>query len=174
MKKPLMRGFFIGHPQVVRASRNMAHRLQELLEPVVEDLGYELWHLESVGGGSKAVLRLYIDAPAGVDIDDCETVSHEVSAVLDVADDGQASYQLEVSSPGLDRPLVTAAHFRRFLGERARVHLYAPISGRRRFRGVIEAVNGESIDLACDDAIYTLAIGDMAKARLDPIFDDGR
>lgn len=152
----------------------MPHRLQELLEPVVNDLGYELWHLESVGSGAQAVLRLFIDAPSGVDIDDCETVSREVSAVLDVADDGRSGYQLEVSSPGLDRPLATVEHFQRFLGERAKVNLYAPVSGRRRFRGVIKSVDGQSVDLACGDATYTLLISDMAKARLDPTFDNDR
>ncbi|HET7313634.1 ribosome maturation factor RimP [Salinisphaera sp.] len=150
----------------------MSHRLHKLLEPVVTDLGYELWHLESVGSGKSAVLRLYIDSPEGIDIEDCEAVSHEVSAALDVADDGNAGYRLEVSSPGLDRPLATAAHFERFVGERARVNMFAPVSGQRKFRGRILAVKGQVVELACDDATYELPVGDMAKARLEPIFDD--
>lgn len=152
----------------------MSHRLHNLLQPVVADLGYELWHIESIGSGKSAVVRLYIDAPEGIDIDDCEKVSHDVSAALDVADDGQAAYTLEVSSPGLDRPLVTAEHFERFIGERARVRMFAPVEGQRKFRGVIAAVNGSVVELACDDATYELPVGDMAQARLDPVFGKQR
>lgn len=150
----------------------MPQRLQDLLEPIVNDLGYELWHMESVGGGRQKTLRLYIDSPDGIDLDDCEAVSHEVSAALDVSGHEQSSYQLEVSSPGLDRPLAAAWHFRRFTGERARIRMYAPVAGQRRFNGVIESVNDEVVDLLCDGAKYVLPIGDMAKARLDPVFDD--
>ncbi|AWN17596.1 ribosome maturation factor RimP [Salinisphaera sp. RV14] len=151
----------------------MPHRLHKLLEPVVTDMGYELWHLESVGAGANAVVRLYIDSPDGIGIEDCEAVSHEVSAALDVADgEGGASYQLEVSSPGLDRPLASAAHFQRFVGERARVQMFAPVSGQRKFKGRIHAVKGEVVELACDDATYDLPLGDMAKARLEPVFDN--
>lgn len=149
----------------------MPHRLHKLLQPVVTDLGYELWHLESVGSGKNAVLRLYIDSPEGIDIEDCETVSREVSAMLDVTDEVNASYQLEVSSPGLDRPLATAGHFERFAGERARVNMFAPVAGQRKFKGRIRAVKGQVVELACDDAIFDLPVGDMAKARLDPVFD---
>ncbi|WP_123590368.1 ribosome maturation factor RimP [Salinisphaera orenii] len=150
----------------------MSQRLQQLLEPVVNDLGYELWHLESTGAAKSGVLRLYIDSPAGIALEDCETVSHEVSAVLDVEDAGNSNYQLEVSSPGLDRPLANKAHFRRFIGERARVNMFAPVAGQRKFRGVILAVEGDTVDLGCDDQTYSLPIADMAKARLEPVFDD--
>lgn len=150
----------------------MSHRLYKTLEPVVSDLGYELWHLESVGSGKNATLRLFIDSPNGIGIDDCETVSHEVSVALDVMDDGSSSYQLEVSSPGLDRPLVTAEHFERFTGHWARVNMFAPVAGQRRFKGKIRAVNEQAVELACEDADYELPLGDIAKARLEPIFAD--
>ncbi|ROO28338.1 ribosome maturation protein RimP [Salinisphaera orenii MK-B5] len=153
-------------------AERMSQRLQQLLEPVVNDLGYELWHLESTGAAKSGVLRLYIDSPAGIALEDCETVSHEVSAVLDVEDAGNSNYQLEVSSPGLDRPLANKAHFRRFIGERARVNMFAPVAGQRKFRGVILAVEGDTVDLGCDDQTYSLPIADMAKARLEPVFDD--
>ncbi|RJS92714.1 ribosome maturation factor RimP [Salinisphaera sp. Q1T1-3] len=149
----------------------MTQRFHSLIEPIVTDLGYELWHVESVGRGKNATLRVYIDASEGIDIEDCEAVSREVSAALDVADDGSAAYTLEVSSPGLDRPLVDAGHFEQFIGERARVNMFAPVAGQRKFRGVIRAVSQDAVDLACDDAIYSLPIGDMAKARLDPVFE---
>ena len=91
---------------------------------------------------------------------------------VDVEDAGNSNYQLEVSSPGLDRPLANKAHFRRFIGERARVNMFAPVAGQRKFRGVILAVEGDTVDLGCDDQTYSLPIADMAKARLEPVFDD--
>lgn len=150
----------------------MSQRLCNLLEPVVTDLGYELWHLESVGSGRSGVLRLYIDSPQGIALEDCEKVSREVSAVLDVEDSGTGQYQLEVSSPGLDRPLITGEHFGRFIGERARITMFAPVDGKRKLRGTILAVNGDMVDLGGDEQRYSLATGDMAKARLEPAFEE--
>ena len=149
----------------------MTPRFHSLIEPIVSDLGYELWHIESVGQGRNAVLRIYIDAAEGIDIEDCEAVSREVSAALDVEDEGGAAYSLEVSSPDMDRPLVSAEHFERFAGERARVNMFAPVEGQRKFKGEIVAVSADTVDLDCGDAIYRLPIGDMAKARLDPVFE---
>lgn len=150
----------------------MSQRLVNLLEPIVTDLGYVLWHLETVGGGKNSTLRLYIDAAEGIDLDDCEKVSHEVSAALDVDDDSSTGYTLEVSSPGLDRPLVTAEHFRQFIGEWARVRMFAPVDGHRKFLGVIENVTDAAVDLRCKDQTYPLPLGDMAKASLEPVFDE--
>lgn len=149
----------------------MSQRLLQVLEPVVEDLGFELWHLELEGAGGNRLLRLYIDAPEGVQLEDCERVSHEVSATLDVADPLPGAYRLEVSSPGLDRPLVKPEHFRRFLGERAKVTLYAPIEGRRRFIGVLHGLDDEAVRLECDGEVVTLPYATIAKARLVPEFD---
>jgi len=150
----------------------MSQRLHDLLDPVVTDLGYELWHIETTGGAKNRLLRLYIDSPEGIALEDCEAVSREVSATLDVAEADGSGYELEVSSPGLDRPLASASHFQRFIGERVRINMFAPVAGQRKFRGVILAVNGQSVDLGCDDdQTYSLAIGDMAKARLEPVFE---
>lgn len=149
----------------------MSQRLLQVLEPVVEDLGFELWHLELEGAGGNRLLRLYIDAPEGVQLEDCERVSHEVSATLDVADPLPGAYRLEVSSPGLDRPLVKPEHFRRFLGERAKVTLYAPIEGRRRFIGMLHGLDDEAVRLECDGEVVTLPYATIAKARLVPEFD---
>lgn len=150
----------------------MSQRLVNLLEPIVNDLGYTLWHLESVGGGRNITLRIYIDSADGIDLEDCEKVSREVSATLDVDDDGGSGYALEVSSPGLDRPLVSAEHFNRFVGERAHVRMFAPVAGHRKFTGVIDGVSDTAVDLRCDDQTYHLPLGDMAKARLEPVFED--
>lgn len=155
----------------------MSQRLVQLLEPVVEDLGFELWHLEVEGSGGNRLLRLYIDVPeggesVGIVIEDCERVSREVGAALDVADPLSGGYRLEVSSPGLDRPLVKPAHFRRFLGQGARVTLYAPIEGRRRFNGVLRDLDDESVRLEYDDGrTVALPYTAIAKARLVPEFE---
>jgi len=150
----------------------MSQRLRNLLEPVVTDLGYELWHLESQGSGRSGVLRLYVDAPQGIALEDCEKVSREVSAVLDVDDAGGGQYQLEVSSPGLDRPLITGEHFSRFIGQRARITMFAPVDGKRKLRGTILAVSGDTVDLGGDEQTYSLATCDMAKAKLEPVFEE--
>src|SRR5690606_14779876 len=103
--------------------------MRVLLEPVVEDLGYELVLVELVGSGQRT-LRLYIDAPGGVNLDDCESVSRQVSAVLDVDDPIAGAYTLEVSSPGIERPLVREDHFRSHVGERVRIRLMKNLLGR--------------------------------------------
>ena len=149
----------------------MSQRLNQVIIPVVEDLGYELWHLESVGAGRSRTVRLYIDSPNGIDLEDCEKVSREVSATLDVEDEGSGEYQLEVSSPGLDRPLVTPEHYRRFLGDRARLKLFAPVGGKKKLIGTILEINGDVVDLGCDDQTYRIQLADVAKARLEPVFE---
>ena len=101
----------------------MREQLLILLEPPVGALGYELVDVEFASAGSGGLLRLYIDAPAGITVDDCERVSHRVSEILDVADPIPGAYTLEVSSPGLDRILRTRGHFERFRGSRIRVQL---------------------------------------------------
>src|SRR5699024_11046146 len=132
----------------------MSQQLHDLINQVVIDLSYVLWHLQYVGPASDRLLRLFIDAPEGITLEDCEQVSNEVSAVLDVAQGqgvrGTDYSHLEVSSPGLDRPLISAQHFERFIGERARVTLFAPVDGRRRLRGTIRSVTGETVAMDVD------------------------
>ena len=103
-------------------------QIRELLAPVVNDMGYELWGIEYLQGRG-AVLRLYIDHEAGITVDDCVAVSHEVSGVLDVEDPIPGEYNLEVSSPGMDRPLFELSQFERYLGEQVQLKLLAPVAG---------------------------------------------
>ncbi len=146
--------------------------LRNLLEPAVEALGYELVHLEFSAQGGQRVLRMYIDAPGGIRVDDCEAVSRQVSAVLEVEDALalDAVGLLEVSSPGLDRPLVKPEHFRRFAGSRARIVLNARVSGRRRFTGELREADERRVVLEADGERYELAYADMDTARLAPVF----
>lgn len=142
--------------------------LRDLLEPAIENMGYELVHLELAGRGSNALLRIYIDAPGGIQIDDCESVSRHVSAVLDVEDPLAGSYVLEVSSPGLDRPLVKPDHFQQFLGDRARIVMATHILGRRRFAGEMVQADEESVVVEVDGESYELPYKDIESARLEP------
>jgi ribosome maturation factor RimP len=150
-------------------------RLLELLEPLVESLGYELVLLEFNAHKGSALVRLFIDAPAGVTLGDCEKVSREVEGKLDVSDPIPQNYRLEVSSPGLDRPLVKPAHFERFAGQVARVQLLAPQapgSGRRKFQGVLRGLRGDNVVLETADAgTVELALGNIERARLVPDYE---
>ena len=145
--------------------------MTQLLEPVVDSLGYELVLLEFVGQGRAATLRLFIDAPDGIAVEDCEKVSREVAATLDVEDPITQAYQLEVSSPGLDRPLVKPQHFERFCGESARIETFAPIDGRRRFRGVLEGCENGVVRLRTDQGDFALPLSAIERARLVPTFE---
>lgn len=145
--------------------------LIKLVRGVVEPMGYEFVGLEYLSRPKAGhLLRVYIDIERGILIDDCEAVSRQLSAVLDVEDPVSGEYALEVSSPGLDRPLFELAHFRRFAGQTARVKLVRPIDGRRRFKGVIESVAGEEIRLRVDNEVVVLPFGDIDGARLVPDF----
>ena len=142
--------------------------LIKLLEPTVERLGYELCDLELKLGGRDGMVRVFIDKDGGVDIDDCEAVSRQVSAILDVEDPLPGNYTLEVSSPGLDRALTKRAHFQRFMGEDIRVKLRFPLDGRRNFKGALKSVNEENIEVEVDGESHSLPLATIESARLVP------
>jgi len=142
--------------------------LRDLLEPAIERLGYELSDLEAKLGGGSGVIRVFIDQPEGVDLDDCEKVSLAVSALLDVEDPLPGHYNLEVSSPGLDRKLTKCEHFQRFSGEMVKVKMRFPIGGRKRFRGTLVSSNDENIVVEVDGESYSLPIATIDTARLVP------
>ncbi|MBS0366813.1 MAG: ribosome maturation factor RimP [Proteobacteria bacterium] len=146
----------------------LREQLIGLVEPAAQRLGYELVDLE-YSPGRHGVLRVFIDAPAGVGLDDCEQVSRELSALLDVADPLPGAYTLEVSSPGLDRVLRTPAHFARFLGERVFVELKDARAGRRRYSGTLLAADPQGIALQVDGERVTMEYGQIGKARLAPL-----
>ena len=154
-----------------------ATEISSLLAPTVESLGLELLGTEYLPAPGGALVRLYIDIPAAeqggdepraVGIEDCEAVSREVSAQLDVEDPISGNYTLEVSSPGLDRPLFTLAHFEQFAGETAKVTLKLPQDGRRRLTGTIARISGGDITFLVDGAEFTAAFDNIDKARLVP------
>ena len=151
-----------------------AGEIAALLAPTVRALGLDLLGAEYLPAPGAAVLRLYIDVPeteAGernVGIEDCERVSREVSAQLDVEDPISGHYTLEVSSPGLERPLFGAAQFARFAGETAKVALKLPQDGRRRLQGKILHVDGNDVAFDVDGNELVVAVDNIDKARLVP------
>lgn len=151
-----------------------ARQIANLLSPTVQALGLELFGAEYLPAPGGATLRLYIDVPEAelatrmVNIEDCEAVSREVSAQLDVEDPITGNYTLEVSSPGIDRPLFTLAHFVRHQGESAKVVLRIPQEGRRRLQGAIARIEGNDIVFLVDNAEMTVVFDNVDKARLMP------
>ena len=144
----------------------LRERLIALIEPLVGRLGYELVELECGTGHGRGTLRVFIDAAAGIGVDDCERVSREISALLDVEDPIAGAYTLEVSSPGFDRVLRTREHFGRFVGSRVFVELKEPRAGRRRYTGQLLAVDEAGIALAVDRERVAVAFAEIGKARL--------
>lgn len=144
--------------------------LQELIAPAVTALGFELWGLEFHSAGRRSTLRIFIDGPDGVTVDDCARVSHQVSGILDVEDPIQEQYMLEVSSPGMDRPLFTLEHFQAFAGHRVQIRLRVPFEGRRKFKGLLNGVEGDEVLLVVDDEEYLLPIDYIDRANVIPQF----
>jgi len=138
-----------------------------LLEGPINALGYELVDLD-VRIGGRGLLRIYIDSVSGVTLDDCEMVSKQVGALLDVEDPLPGSYVLEVSSPGLDRRLRTAAHFERFIGEEIKIQLSRAQEGRRRFRGRLLGLEAGVVALEVDGKTWNLSLDDIDVATLVP------
>ena len=150
---------------------SLEERLTEMLTPSVEDLGYELVGIEYIRAGKHSTLRVYIDQEAGILVDDCAAVSRQVSAIMDVEDPITNEYTLEVSSPGLERPLFSAAQYQDFIGEEVKIQLRMPIQNRRRWKGVISSIEGEIICINVDGTEERFALSNIQKANIVPKFD---
>lgn len=140
--------------------------ISDLLRPTVQTLGLELWGIEHLMRGRSSLLRIYIDSDQGITIEDCERVSRQVSGILDVEDPLPGEYTLEVSSPGLDRPLFSFEQYQRFVGEVVNLRLRAPIDGRRKFKGVLEKAEADQITLTVDGALVNIAFAQIEKANI--------
>ena len=145
-------------------------QLTALFAPVVEDLGFVLWGVEYIQGRG-AVVRVFIDHEDGITVDNCAAVSHEISGVLDVEDPISGEYNLEVSSPGMDRPMFELAQYADYIGEDVQLKLLAPIAGKRKLTAAIVAVDGETLVVELDSETLRIPYGQVDRARLQPRFD---
>lgn len=144
----------------------LEQNLQEMLQGAVEDLGCELWGIECQRTGRFMTVRLFIDKEGGVTVDDCADVSRQVSAILDVEDPIADKYNLEVSSPGLDRPLFTLPQFERYIGQDIAVHLRIPVMERRKWQGKLGRIENDMVTLIVDGQEQVLVFGNIQKANV--------
>lgn len=147
---------------------DLRDKLIAIIEPELATIGYELVELVYKPRGGNALLRLYIDAEAGIGLDDCAKVSRRVSAILDVEDPIPGSYELEVSSPGTDRPLRTLGHFQRYVGDEVKVETVRPLDGRRRFKGPLLSANAEKLRMVVDGTEREIPFTLVERASLVP------
>lgn len=136
--------------------------------PTVEALGYELWACIYLTQGQQSILRIYIDSPKGITLADCERVSRQISALLDVEDPLLGRYNLEVSSPGLDRPLIKEKHFQRYVGYTVRVSTHTPIENQRKFKGLLQSTGVAGIVLNQEGKELVLTWDNILRANVLP------
>lgn len=144
--------------------------LKALLAPVIEAMGFEFWGLDYIQGRG-AVLRIFIDSENGITVDDCAAVSHQVSGVLDVEDPIPGEYNLEVSSPGMERPLYTLEQFAMYVGDQVQMRLLAPVAGKRRVKGLLDAVEGEELVVKVGEEVLRVPFPQVDRANLVATFD---
>lgn len=144
--------------------------LVELIKPVVQSLDCQLWGLELLPQGRHALLRIYIDKATGIMLEDCEKVSRQVSSVLDVEDPIAGQYTLEVSSPGMDRPLFELSQYQDFIGQKISLRLHQPFDGRRKLAGQLTSIENDEVAVVVDDHEYVLPFELIDKAKVVPTF----
>ena len=148
----------------------MSDQLTEMIQPVVEGLGCELWGIERLSTGRFSILKIYIDAVEGVDIEDCARVSRQVSSLLDVEEPVTGEYTLEVSSPGMDRRLFRLDQFEAFAGAKVRIQLKRPYEGQRKYSGLLRGIEGDEVILDLDDEEILFPLEAIEKANVVPEF----
>lgn len=153
--------------------KDLDRRITALLESEAHRRGTEIVAVEVIGGHGHPTVRVYLDRPGGIDIDAIAEANRWIDAVLEADEPFKGAYTLEVSSPGIERPLVKLTDFERFAGQPASVRLDEPLGGRAKFFGTIDGVDGETILLTSDDETFRLPFGHIAKARLKPEIDFG-
>jgi ribosome maturation factor RimP len=146
----------------------VARQVADVIGPAVTSMGYELVGVEYGDQGRGHLLRIYIDHENGINVDDCSRVSRRVSAILDVEDPIAGHYDLEVSSPGMDRPLFNEEHFHRYLSHKVKIVMAIPQMGRKRYTGILINVSDGLVEVEVDNEIYELPFAEIASARLVP------
>ena len=161
----LMAHFFYGMSKKM-GSHDIIATLTAMLTPTVEGLGCEVWGIQYIPQGNHSLLRIFIDKPTGVTLDDCEKVSRQISAVLDVEDPINGHYQLEISSPGIERPLFTRAQYTRYVGQEIIVRVQAAIEKRRKFQGILTEVTDSDVVLTMGEDRISIPWSNIDKAQL--------
>lgn len=146
---------------------DIVRRAWEILEGPIEQRGYDLIEVEFGLQSGRHVLRLFIDNEAGIGLDDCQTVTRLIDPILDAEDFIEGNYVIEVSSPGLDRPLRRPQDFERFIGEPVKIKTHAPVNGRKRIKGILKAFDKDMIAIQGDEAVYNVHLENLRKANLD-------
>ena len=131
----------------------LVEKLEELVKPIADELNYELYYIEYIKENGDFYLRIYIDKPEGISLNDCEALSRRVSDMLDVEDPISDSYYLEVSSPGLNRGLYKEEHFKRYIGKEDFVKFNGSLSGQKNIKGILKAVDEESITVESENEL---------------------
>lgn len=149
----------------------LEQRLTDMLEPAVEALGFELVGVEFVRAGKHSILRVFIDHENGITVDDCADVSHQASAILDIEDPISTEYNLEISSPGMDRPLFKESHYEAVVGEEVSVRLSVPMDNRRNFKGRLLSCENGVVSIEVDGQQFQLAVANIEKGNVVPTFD---
>lgn len=152
-----------------KQKKNIAGTVRELVAPVADSLGYMLWDVEYVKEGADMILRITIDKPEGIDIEDCEKMSRAIDPIIDEADPIEVSYKMEVSSPGIERVLSRPEHFTSCIGEKIEVKLYAPIDGKKQIVGILGASDEKTITVAVDE--NDVVLEKSAVAKVSTVFD---
>jgi ribosome maturation factor RimP len=144
----------------------LEQKLEELLKPTIETMGFELWAVEYMPAGRHSTLRVFVDKEGGITVDDCADISRQISAVLDVEDPISSAYMLEVSSPGLDRPLLKPEQYARYKGHKVRVRTVSAVLGRKKFNGPMTQVDDQGIVVDVDGELYDIPFDVIDKANL--------
>jgi ribosome maturation factor RimP len=144
----------------------MQEELEQLLSPIINDMGYELWGCEYLSQGKHSVLRIYIDKEDGIGIEDCQQVSKQVSALLDVEDPIPGNYSLEISSPGIPRPLFKSSQYQIYIGQVIHVKTYKSIQGKRKLEGILISASDSNLVLSINNEYQEILFSNIAKAYL--------
>ncbi|KUJ75188.1 ribosome maturation protein RimP [Thiomicrospira sp. XS5] len=149
----------------------LEEKIENLLKPTIESMGFQLWGCEYQPAGKHSTLRIYIDKdPEGVTVDDCGDVSRQVSAIMDVEDPISNAYMLEVSSPGMDRPLFRPEQYRAYEGQEVQLRTATAVMGRKRFKGTMTQVTEDGVVVEVDGEVYDIPFAQIDKANVVPQF----
>ena len=152
-----------------KQKKNIAGVVRDLLQPIADDFGYMLWDVEYVKEGADMILRITIDKPEGIDIEDCEKMHRAIDPVLDEADPIEVSYRLEVSSPGVERTISRPEHYDACIGEKVEAKLYAPVNGQKKLVGTLVAADEKTFTLETE--IESIVVEKSACAKLATVFE---